>query len=343
MPTGSAGHQALLAGLLALLLPGCVTRALWSDSTTKVTAMQRSELHVAALGTWNDEAADPGVVLAIDPLGNHTAPAPDPLDLPQLLLFPNDAPTCDAIVALLATEPLGPLDRRVVEVDWTRSRLGEVFATAHVDLIGEVRPGILLRLDDTTAAALLGSPRAVPRERLLAGDHRVYVEAAERVDWRLLMPFDPSGRGAVLAGIPRDGAGDERMDLLVRVGDDHRSEVVRVPASLTPILGSLHRDSLLFDRYRLQATCRATLSFQKVSVAYAAPKHLTKLALTSAVESLEPSISLPMQVLLTPFAVTADVLLWVLRHGPVPLEAFRAPENPNVGPVQSTKSERDRD
>jgi hypothetical protein len=344
MPPCRVRTPTVLAGLLALALPGCVTRALWSDAASKVSAIHAAEFRVAAVGSWNEEttdlSVDAGVVLCVAAHGDKLVPTPNDLPaMPQMLLFPADAPTRDAIVALLTQEPLGPLDRRVVEVDWQRTPLGEIFATAQVDLGGELAPGVVQRLDTGAAAALLDSPRAVSRARLLTAGAGAQVEAAERVDWRLLLPFDTEGRGEVLAGIRDVGAGADSLDLLVRVGDGDRGRVVRVPARLAPMLGRLRRDSLLFDRYRLQATCRAALSFPKVSVANAAaPKRPTTLALTSRFETMEAQIGLPAKILLTPFAATADVLLWFLRHGP--LGPILPPlENPNPGPVRAVRAD----
>jgi hypothetical protein len=341
------GHVPLTSalGLLALSLPGCVTRALWSDDTSKVAAMQRMEFLVAAVGSWNVEAADgaaaPCVVICVDARGGGPASTPnEPTEPVQLLLFPTDVPTRDAIVTLLTEQPIGPLDRRVLEVHWTRSPLGEVIATADVDLGGEIAAGLIQQLDGSAAAALMASPRTVPRARLLADGNRAQVEAAERVDWRLVLPFDPEGRGEVLAGVRNDGASDGGLDLLVRVGDRDHGQVVRVPARVTPMLGSLWRDSVLYDRYRLQATCRAAVPMLQVPVVHTAPcKQATTLALTSSVETMEPRIILPVKVLLTPFAATADVLLWFLRHGPLD-EAALHPPDPNAGPIQASKPEK---
>jgi len=334
----------MLAGLLALALPGCLTSALWSDDTTNVAAIQRTEFLVAAVGTCSGQAAgdaaDPCVVLCVDARENGPASTlNNPLAPVQLLLFPSDAPTRDAIVALLTEEPVGPLDRRVLVVHWTYTSFGDVFATAEVDLGGEMAPGLLQRLDGSAVAALLASPRTVPRARLLDEGNTAQVEAAERVDWRLVLPFDPEGRGEVLAGVRDDGASDGDLDLLVRVGDRDRGHVVRVPAKVTPMLCSLRRESLLYDRYRLRARCRAAVPFSPGPVANTAPpKQATTLALTTTVEAKEKRITLPVKVLLTPFAATADVLLWLLRHGPVDIQALHPPENPNVGIIQSSKA-----
>jgi hypothetical protein len=171
-------------------------------------------------------------------------------------------------------------------------------------------------LDESTAAQLLSSPRAVDVARLAAGAWSACVDAAGRVDWRLLLQFAPDGHGVVIGGL-LDG---DDMELLVRVGRGADAQFLRVPAAVTPLLCCVQRDwsSLWGERYLLQTGGNVRVLLRPMSsVAMGPPRRPTAMVFTNTVDELRPRFSLIEKILLTPFAALADVLSWFGQHGPL--------------------------
>jgi len=326
-------QSALLLG--CLLLPGCATSALWRDDQVEVfAARDHGEMAIETVGYVDDQrpAVDaPSVLVRARPARGGPELLGGKSNKPVWMLFqPRDERVAGAIAALLASEPLGPVDRCTIELDLTHTPLDEYYLTAHVEIGGRLAPRICHgMLDESTAAQLLNSPRAVEAPRLAAGRWSASVQAAERVDWHVLLQFAPDGHGVVMGGID-DGDG---MELLVRVGRGADAQYVRVPAAVTPLLCCVQRDwsSLWGERYLLQTGGNVRVLLRPMtSVAMDPPRRPTAMVLTSTTDEMRPRFSLVEKVLLTPFAVLIDTLSWLGQHGP--LAPLWGHEEPHVRP-----------
>jgi hypothetical protein len=328
--------------LVFLLLPSCITRALWRDDASKVVlASASTRLDVEAMGVVDSFPSDdatnsPALLLRARPTGDLPPPlSPDPTQPVWLLLFPKDRHAAGAIVDLLTAVPPGSVDHCVFDVEWTYSPAGQRFVTARVELGGDADPWLEGReLGSAAAKALLASQGAIAAPKLRESAWSKQVDAAESVDWRVLLPRGQDGHGKVLAALPAQQGGDRR-DLLVRVDSGSDCHYLRVPAAEAPLLCALHHDpQSLFDRYQLQANCAAAfLPGPLPGVAMYPLRGSTSIAFTSFVEGMRPRFSLPVKVLLTPLAAIADAACLVLKAGPVDLRALFGPE-PKPAPAR---------
>jgi hypothetical protein len=316
-------QSAVLLG--CLLLPGCMTSALWRDDQEQVlTARDHGEMAIETVGYVDDQRPGssvdaPSVLVRARPARGAPEFLGGKSTKPVWMLFqPREERAASAIAALLACESLGPVDRCTIELDLTHSSpFDEYYLTAHVEIGGRLSPRICSgMLDEGTAAQLLGSPRAVEVPRLAAGRWSACVAAAERVDWHVLLQFAPDGHGVVIGGID-DGDG---MELLVRVGRGADAQYLRVPADVTPLLSCVQRDwsSLWGERFLLQTGGNVKVLLRPMSAAaMGPPRRPVAMVFTSTANEMQPRFSLVEKILLTPLTALIDTLSWVGQHGPL--------------------------
>jgi hypothetical protein len=324
--------------LACLLLPSCMTSALWrdDDQVQVLVAREHGAMAIDTVGFVDEKCPDPSVdVPSVLVCSRPVRGGPDLLGgkstKPVWMLFqPEDQQAAGAIAAILASEPLGPVDRCIIELDLTRSVSDEDYLTAHVEIGGKLAPRICNRmLDEASAEQLLGSPRGVDVARLEAGRWSACVDAAERVDWHVLLQFAPDGHGVVMGGL-EDG---DDMELVVHVGNGPHSQYLRVPAAVTPVLCCVQRDwsSPWGERYLLQTGGNVRVMRRPMSsVAMGPPLRPTAMVFTDTVEGMRPRYTLLEKILFTPIAVAVDVGAWILQHGPLaPLWGHDEPATPD--------------
>jgi len=296
-----------------------MTSTLWrGDEVQVLVARGHGEMAIETVGFVDAQCPDPSVdVPSVLVCARPVRGGPDLLGgkstKPVWMLFqPQDQQAAGAMAAILASEPLGPVDRCIIELDLTRTASDEDYLTAHVEIAGRLAPRICNgMLDEATAEQLLSSPRGVDVARLEAGGWSACVDAAERVDWHVLLQFAPDGHGVVMGGL-EDG---DDMELLVHVGIGPHSQYLRVPAAVTPVLRCVQRDwsSLWGERYLLQTGGNVRVLLRPMSsVAMGPPRRPTAMVFTNTVDGMRPRYSLIEKIVLTPVCALADVLSWLL-------------------------------
>ena len=312
----------LLCGLLAL--PGCLTRTLWNQHGTEVVLedSDRVEFAVEAVGV-RQQGDDPARATPGDGLllqlrrpshrgDEQRRPAPDP---GWFLLRPQDGRQAAVLAELLASAPLGPIERCAIEVDRTVSPERDEFWTARIEIRGAFSPRLRdCALDEAAALDLLATGPVAAAEAA-APELARCIAAAGQLDWRVLLPWARDGAGHVLgcvgaatapAGTGAHGIDD--IDLLVRVGPPG-GRCLRVPAAVTPVLAAVHRDptTLVSERFVLWADCEPLPipRPQEPLRSLACPQLL---ALTTGVEGTHDRVGVLEKLALTPFAFTLDAL-----------------------------------
>jgi hypothetical protein len=336
--------------VLALLpLSGCLTKALWApDPIVCSVEQQHAAFAVEALGLDASAPEAPALVLrAARTRGRCVAAVGEVPDGPTWWSLRMDDADAAAVEELLAAEPLGPIERCAIELEWTRTHQGERIWDGRLEIRGEFAPRFgRCAIDETEARALLSSSATVPDGEVGAPELPRCIAAAERIDWRVLLPFEPDGRGKVLGClVPRSecggaAAGIEAIDLLVQVGGAPPYRYLRVPAVAMPALALVVRDpTTLLDRFVLLARCQPRLATApRPIMPLAAPPAGTTMRLCSNVEVFENRTGTFGKVLLTPLAAVADATLWLLEHGPFPADLFRGGEScskPGLAPAKS--------
>lgn len=320
--------------VLALLpLSGCLTSALWAPDPVVYSAdLREAGFAVEAIGLRLEEASEPEtgpaaalVLRATRTHGRCAGGLEQALAGPAwFALRPEHAEQAFAIEELLAVERLGPVGRCAIELQWTWTHAGEQVFDGRLEIGGEFWPGLCrCAIDEAEALVLLSSSATVVAEGVGAPELPRCIAAAERIDWRVLLPFADDGTGQVLGCLaPRSECGAatddiEAIDLLVRVGRAPPHRYLRVPAVVTPTLACVERDpGTLLDRFVLRTPCRAELVAEPRSfVPLCAPPPGTGLSLVSNVEGIGNRTGLLEKVLVTPFTVVIDSVVAVLMHG----------------------------
>jgi hypothetical protein len=181
------------------------------------------------------------------------------------LAWPDDPVTARAMGELFASEPIGAIGRCAIELCWALTREQERVWEGRIEVQGELAPERCgCALDELSAMALLAAPGTV-RPEAAPAELLCCVAAAERVDWRLLVPEEEEGCGSVVGCIPRerdgDAARDGRWDLLVRLQRSAAHRYLRVAAAAVPVLALAHRDPFtLGDRFVVQVRCQPRIA-----------------------------------------------------------------------------------